>query len=189
MMSRQPARRLAFAALVALAVAGVAGFLGVGIAAIGAARENAALAGLAANRDVPAGPGSPLRVVEARAAWLLGRDQIEQAEALGPLIVASADARAMRTWYYNLGNARLRRGFELIEVRNLDDAEPQVALAKVAYRAALRAEPGFWQGKVNLDLAMRIVRDLPREEQEASEDEAPPKALWTDLPGLPGGAP
>lgn len=188
-MSGWPRRRLAFAALVALAAIGLAGFLAIGVLAVQAGRENAALAGLAANRDVPAGPGAPLRVIEGRAAWLLGRDQIEEAEALGPLIVASGAPTAVRTWSYNLGNARLRRAFELIEVRRLDEAEPQVALAKAAYRAALRAEPGFWQAKVNLDLAMRLVRDLPQEEQEPTEEEAPPKALWTDLPGLPGGAP
>lgn len=183
-------RRALFLVLVGLALLGVAGLAASGAAAWRAGAENAALAELAAGRDVAAGPGDPLRVLEARAAWLLARGRIEEAEALGPLILASGDARASAAWRYNLGNARLRLAFELIELRKLEAAETQVNLAKIAYRGALRPDPGFWRAKINLDLAMRLVRDLPQEEKEGDpESEAPPKALWTDLPGLPGGAP
>jgi mxaK protein len=153
------------------------------------ARINRGLAALAAGRDVAVVPEDPPRLIEARASWLLARDQIEEAEALGPLIAAAGDPRAEAIYHYNRGNARLRRAFERIETRALDAAVPEVTLAKAAYRAALAREPGFFDAKVNLDLAMRLVRDLPREEQEGEEAEAPPKALWTDLPGVPGGAP
>lgn len=154
-----------------------------------AGRVDAGLATLAVGRDLDVAPDAAPRLIEARASWLLARDRIEAAEALGPLIIAAGDPGAEAIWHYNRGNARLRRAFDLIETRALDAATPQVALAKAAYRAALAREPGFFDAKVNLDLAMRLVRDLPREEQEGEEIDAPPKVLWTDLPGVPGGAP
>ncbi|PZQ48406.1 MAG: hypothetical protein DI556_14790 [Rhodovulum sulfidophilum] len=177
---------LVFLALLLLAL----GALGWGLAArIEAARIDRGLAALAAGRDFAVGPEDPPLLIEARASWLLARDRIEEAEALGTLIAAQGDPRAEAVYQYNRGNARLRRAFELIETRALDAAVPEVTLAKTAYRAALARAPDFFDAKVNLDLAMRLVRDLPREEQEGEEPEAPPKVLWTDLPGVPGGAP
>lgn len=184
MLRRVPFLLLSLLVLLAFAGAAVCAYRG-----WEASRVNAALTALSEGRDVPVSPGDPLRLIEARASWLLARDRLEEAEALGPLIAAGGDLRAEAAWHYNRGNARLRQAFELIEIRKLDDATPQVNLAKIAYRSALRADPGFYDAKVNLDLAMRLVRDLPREEQDGEEPDEPPKALWTDLPGIPGGLP
>lgn len=182
-------RRLAFAGLLATLLLALAAFGWSLWTTRAALRINADLARLAAGRDVAVAPDGPLRLVEARASWLLARDKIEEAEALGPVIARSGDAIAGAIYQYNRGNARLRRAFELIETRRLEEATPQVALAKSAYRAALARDPGFFDAKVNLDLAMRLVRDLPKEEQESDQTDTPPKALWTDVPGIPGGEP
>ena len=182
-------RRLVFAALLAMLLLAL-GALGWSLwLTRGALRVNADLAALAAGRDRAVAPDAAPRLVEARAAWLLGRDRIEEAEAFGPVIDGWHDAAARAIYRYNRANARLRRAFELIEARKLEAAAPQVALAKADYRAALAEDPGFFDAKVNLDLAQRLVRDLPREEQEGEEPDAPPKALWTELPGVPGGEP
>lgn len=182
-------RRLPFLSLLLLLLLALTAAIFAGQAGWKAKRVNDALAALSEGRNVQVSSTDPLRLIEARAAWLLARDRLEEAEALGPLIAAGGDSRAEAGWHYNRGNARLRQAFELIEIRKLDEATPQVNLAKVAYRAALRADPGFYDAKVNLDLAMRLVRDLPQEEQEGEEVDVPPKVLWTDLPGVPGGLP
>ena len=182
-------RRLAFVAFLATFILAL-GALGWCVwATLAAHRVNTGLAALSAGRDFPVEPDSAPRLVEARAAWLLARDRIEEAEALGPVIRGLGDPVAAATYAYNRGNARMGRAFELLDAQRLDDATPQIALAKAAYRDALAADPGFFDAKVNLDLAMRLVRDLPKEEQEGEETDAPPKALWTDLPGVPGGEP
>jgi mxaK protein len=89
-----------------------------------------------------------------------------------------------------MANARMRASIKAIEQGNFDRATPLVALAKSEYRAVLGLEPGNWDAKHNLDVAMRLVRDLPRAEgeDEAGKDE-PPAKLWTDLPGVPKGLP
>lgn len=182
-------RRLTLAGLVLTLVLALV-VLGLGLAAtLRAARVNAGLGALSAGRDFAVAPDDPPRLVEARAAWLLARDRIEEAEALGPIIAGFQDPAASAVYHFNRGNARMRRAFDLLDTQRLDDATPQIGLAKAAYRAALASAPDFFDAKVNLDLAMRLVRDLPKEEQEGEETDTPPKALWTDLPGVPGGEP
>lgn len=152
-------------------------------------RDNQTIRDLAAGRGAEPRAGADPRVVHARIIHLAFRERLEEAQALMPLMTdARPDLRA-NTWFA-IGNARMRQGFADIERNRFDDAEPQISLAKLAYRAALAANPGDRDAKVNLDLAMRLVRDLPRHEADGATDpEDPPRRLWTDLPGLPRGAP
>jgi mxaK protein len=91
---------------------------------------------------------------------------------------------------YNMANARLRAAIKATEQGKFDKAIPLVALAKAEYRSALRLAPLDWEAKHNLDVAMRLVRDLPRgEAEEKTEPETTPSKLWTDLPGIPKGLP
>lgn len=91
---------------------------------------------------------------------------------------------------YNMGNARLRHAIELLGTSKSEEAPSSVRLAKEYYVRALRLAPGFWSARYNLDIASRLVRDLPEGEisDEEEEPEAP-KRLWTDLPGIPKGLP
>lgn len=180
------ARFLANLAFLLLALIGLALTLQ---SALQAGRINRDLQAMTMGRDVPVTPDAPLRLIEARALWLLARDRLDEAEVFGPLIDARGDSAALARWQFNRGNARLRAGFDLISQSRLDAAIPQVNLAKSAYRASLRADPGNFAAKANFELAQRLVRDLPQPEQTGDEAEAPPKALWTDLPGTPGGLP
>ncbi len=91
---------------------------------------------------------------------------------------------------YNMANARMRGAVTAIGKGDYDKAVPLVMLAKAEYRSALRLNPSNWDAKYNLDIAMRLVRDLP---QAVGEDEEKPlqtpEKLWTDLPGAPKGLP
>ena len=158
---------------------------------LSAERSNATIRNLRAGKDVAvdAVTAAPA-VIEARAHFLLTRDRIEEAQPLLDQASLRADESGQVRMLYNMANARVRAAIAAIEKGNFDKAIPLVALAKSEYRAALRLESGNWDAKYNLDVAMRLVRDLPRAE---SEDEAEPKEtpakLWTDLPGVPKGLP
>ncbi len=152
--------------------------------------QAADLRALAAGRDVAVEPDAAPPLLHARALHLLARDRIAEAEVFGVQLVRAGDPDLLAGYRFTLGNARLRRAFSFIEVARLNDAIPEVALAKTAYRAALAADPEHYDAKVNLDIAMRLVRDLPRESLEGVGDpDARPKKVWTDLPGLPRGGP
>ncbi|RBO53822.1 hypothetical protein DSD19_06800 [Rhodovulum sp. BSW8] len=154
-----------------------------------ALRDNATIRALHAGRDAEPRPGAGSQAIHARVLFLSWRGRIAEAEALGPALAAAGPGLRSGA-FLSIGNARLRTAFELIETNRVDDAIPEVTLAKQAYRAALAAWPGNYDAKVNLDLAMRLVRDMPRPGADESEEpETRPRQLWTDLPGLPRGAP
>jgi mxaK protein len=173
-----------------LGIAAVAG-AGSGWLAVSAWRDNRTIAGLAAGRDLPVGAGASAAVLFARADFLLARDRIDEAQALVPDIRAAGDQGRLADLQYNIANGRLRAAFGLLEQNRIDPAIPLVRLAKDGYRATLTIAPGHWDARYNLDVAMRLVRDLPRNGQDLEEDAPPepPKQLWTDLPGLPKGLP
>ncbi|WP_420556840.1 hypothetical protein [Roseovarius sp.] len=172
--------------LLLLAAAGMVRF-GLGLA--GDLADNRTIRDLHAGRTAePRDAGDP-RAHLAMALFLSWRGRIAEAEALGPFLQDAPNA-LRSDFHYAIGNARMREVYEYIATRRIDDAAPVVALAKAAYRDALRAEPGNYDAKVNLDLASRLVRDMPRPGAEkGDEDEKQPRQIWTDLPGLPRGAP
>lgn len=157
----------------------------------GALRENAAIRALAAGRDeaVDVSAASDAAVL-ARAEYLLIRDRIDEAQTIADMSAARGAPATRAALLYNLANARVRTAIAAIEQGALDKAIAQVNLAKAAYRHALRIDAGAWDAKFNLDIAMRLVRDLPQQDDTA-EEESPeePKQLWTDLPGVPKGLP
>lgn len=185
---RAPLPRRGTVLAVALAAAVVAA-AATGIRLAGILADNRLIAGLAAGRELAVDPGADPAVLLARADFLLTRDRIDEAQALLAAVVASGDPGAEQAMRYNLANARLRRALVLLGENRIDAAVPLVNLAKDDYRRALMLDPGDWNAKYNLDVAMRLVRDFPAVEVEG--DEEPPGAakLWTELPGLPKGMP
>ena len=154
-------------------------------------RTNAALKELRAGKDVAVDAATaPSALLEARTAFLLTRDRIDEAQPLLDQAALRADDAAHARMLYNMGNARVRAALKTIEQGHFDSAIPLVALAKAEYRAVLRLDPDNWDARYNLDVAMRLVRDLPRAEGEDDEDTTKkPVKLWTDLPGVPKGLP
>ena len=153
-------------------------------------RANAAIAALETGHDIPVAEDARPELVFARLAFLTRRDRFDEAQPLMNRIAAAGDDRVAAAAYYDLSNARLRAAIGHLETNDIDPAVPLVRLAKEGYRRALVLDPGFWDAKYNLDIAMRLVRDFP--EIETSGEELPPEAakrLWTDLPGVPRGLP
>lgn len=126
----------------------------------------------------------------ARVNELIRRDRLDEAQA----VLGAADTRlpaATRSAIlYNLANARTRAAVELVRKGDIDGATARVNLAKSEYRLALKLVPDDWNARFNIDVAMRIVRDLPVGDGTLDDDKpAVPKRLWTDLPGIPKGLP
>lgn len=188
--SAWPARRFAHAGLVILIIGAVVAFAITGTRLVRRIMENRAIAALAAGRDVPVPETAGPRLLLARVHFLAIRGYLDEAQPIVDRLSRSGDTEIVVAALYNLANARISRAITHLESNDIDAAAPQVRLAKAAYRTALALQPDFWNGKYNLDIAMRLVRDLPLGDQE-SEDEAEdtPKRLWTDLPGLPRGLP
>jgi len=152
---------------------------------------NATITQLGAGKDVAVDPlTAPPALLEARAYFLLTRDNLKDAQPLLDQAALRADKGVHVRMLYNMANARLRAAVGAIQQGHFDQAIPQVALAKAEYRTALRLDPRDWDAKYNLDVAMRLVRDLPRQEGELDEGNVKePAKLWTDLPGVPKGLP
>jgi mxaK protein len=153
-------------------------------------QDNRAISRLSAGEDLLVASGARPQVLLARAHFLLQHGRIDEAQALVPAVKAGGSMQLLATLHYDLANARLRAAYSLLEQNRVDPAIPLVRLAKDGYRAALAINPGDWDARYNLDLAMRLVRDFPQIER--SFDDPPPqipKQLWTDLPGVPKGLP
>jgi mxaK protein len=71
---------------------------------------------------------------------------------------------------YDLGNLHLRQA---IHAGLADEAQslPLTELAKQSYRDLLRRNPYDWDARYNLERALRLA---PEEDEDASEDTAPP---------------
>ncbi len=163
--------------------------------------DNEIIGQLASRHDVAVSDRADPAVRLARLTYLTTVGRLDDALPLAESISAAAtdlngaqvDPLAVEvavSGLYNMANARLRRAIELIGTSKSDQAPSSVRLAKEYYARALRLNSGYWNARYNLDIASRLVRDLP-EGQMSDEDEEPesPKRLWTDLPGIPKGLP
>lgn len=177
-------------AIPSLVLVGALGWLAAALWTLSGERaEREVFQALAANKDVAPPDEASAELVFARAHFLLARDRIDEAQSLVGRIVAHGDPKIAARYHYDVGNARTRRAVGAVESSQIDKAIPEVRLAKEAFRAALRADPDFWDARYNLDVVMRLVRDFPEFEAGDEETKAQPKKLWTDLPGRPRGLP
>ena len=152
--------------------------------------DRATIAALAAGREIAVAPEASAPVRYARLRFLLDRGRIDEAEPLIEALARDPDAALAAEALLAAGNARMVRAIDLIEAGKIDEATPLVGLAKQRYIQGLRRVPDHWSLKLDLDIAMRLVRDFPPADVNG-DDEPPPSEtkLWTDLPGLPKGLP
>ena len=130
------------------------------------------------------------RVLFARADYLLKRDRVEEAQILLDQVNFRGDAETRVLMLFNSANNRVRAAFDAIDKGDFDKASALVELSKQDYMQALRLDPQAWNVKYNLDVAARLVRDLPEgSENHEPEHQGPPKDIWTNLPGIPEGEP
>lgn len=179
-------------ALVTVLASAVAGMAWAGWQWQGASRVESELAALAANRDIPAerrASATP-EIQLARALYLARAGRNEDAQDLLDYLASRGDGRIRGLALYDLGNLRLRQAMAKVEEGSAERAMPLVEIAKSAYRQSLALDPGHWDGKYNLELAMRLMPEMDRVSN--GEDELPPEAqkrIWTGVPGFPRGLP
>ncbi|MDH4981967.1 hypothetical protein [Hyphomicrobium sp. D-2] len=152
---------------------------------------NADIAALRSGKDLAVDAAeAPPALLEARASFLLKRSHFDDAQQYLDQAALRAEPDGYARMLYNMANSRMRVAIRSIEQGNFDKAIPLVQLAKAEYRSALRIDPEDWDAKHNLDVAMRLVRDLPQAVPEDKDDPLEtPEKLWSDLPGTPQGLP
>lgn len=151
---------------------------------------NEVIRSLTANKGVQVDSKSaPSQVILARINELIFHDQLEDAQTLLSSAETRIDPHTRAFALYNIANERTRKGAEFVRKGDLDHAAALINVAKSEYRLALKLFPNDWNAKFNLDVAMRIVRDLPQAENLPDNEQETAKKLWTDLPGVPKGLP
>ncbi|MBL1322064.1 MAG: MxaK protein [Methylophaga sp.] len=92
------------------------------------------------------------------------KGQIQQALELLTKVVTEDDLTLKSAAYYNRGNIHLRQAQSMAD----DDRQrlPSVELAKQDYRMALLLTPQQQNARFNLELALRMVPELPEENAE-----------------------
>lgn len=177
-----------------LRLAGAAGLLAAvvfGLAWNSAAETNRELETLAAGRDIGAERRAlaPLAVWLAYAGLLARGGRHEDAQAVLADIAERGDGHLRVQALYNLANLTLRQSLDALAQGQDQRAAAFGASAKETYRRALRAEPGFWDAKYNLELATRLAPDFETVERTEGDEEPEGRRLWTQLPGTPRGLP
>lgn len=132
---------------------------------------------------------APSEVVLARINSLIFHDHLDEAQTLLGSAETNLDPRVRAFALYNMANERTRKSGEFIRKGDLDHAAALINVAKSEYRLALKLYPNDWNTKFNLDVAMRIVRDLPQADNLPDDEQETSKRIWTDLPGIPKGLP
>ncbi len=125
----------------------------------------------------------------ARISESVRRDHIEDAQSILSIAGATLPPSVRASALYNIANARTRLAAEAVRKGQIDSAAALINLAKSEYRLALKLDPQSWDTRYNLDVAMRVVRDLPQANNEDVSSPDEPKKMWTDLPGIPKGLP
>jgi mxaK protein len=179
-----------FALIGMVLVASLAVAAGAGWHWAGAAHGNATIRALLAGENVEIEPASASsQVLFARLYYLLKRDRLDEAQIVLDQARFRADPDIRVLMLYDMANSRLRVVFDAIEQGQFDKATSLIGLAKDEYVDALRLDPRAWDVKYNLDVASRLLRDLPEGQGPEDNPREAPKALWTDIPGVPKGEP
>jgi mxaK protein len=119
-----------------------------------------ATAPAAADRDVP-----EARFAQALALGAAGH--YEPALRAHKALVQDEQGPLREAALYNLGNLHLREALKAGAAAP-DVAAPLVELAKQSYRDALRADPGDWDARYNLERALQLAPEV--DEDAAPED-------------------
>lgn len=172
------------------ALASVAAVIASAYSLVEARRANTSILGLLDRQDVAIDAKRAAdQEVLARVNELIRRDRIDEAQALLGSSATRLPADVRAAVLFNLANARTRAASEFVRKGDMDSAAALINLAKSEYRLALKLTPEDWNARFNIDVAMRIVRDLPLGVNPDQENPNAPKRIWTDLPGVPKGLP
>ncbi|MDQ3773513.1 MAG: MxaK protein [Pseudomonadota bacterium] len=159
------------------------------IALTRAGAHNRTIERLLAGEDIPITGDAPPEVMFARAHWLMQKNRGDEAIDLFNRLEGKGDPEFRARLRYNLGNLYLTRAIALTEQSEYERAFTLTALAKDLYREALRLDSWDWDAKYNLEVAMRLVPDLPQAETDEPDQQRRQQGLWSSIPGFPRGLP
>jgi Ca-activated chloride channel family protein len=121
-----------------------------------------------ARASAPDDPGIQLD----RGTALLGAKKHGPArEALRSASRGHVDPEVRGRALHNLGLSFFDEADELAKAENLDEAQARLRESVDAYKAALRAKPGFADAAWNLDLARRRLVDVEKKREEKKREE------------------
>jgi mxaK protein len=90
---------------------------------------------------------------------------------------------------YNAANLHLRRALALKAAGDDAHAMPLLELAKEGYRSALRADPGDWDAKYNLERALRLAPEADEDDDGAAPAPTAAERAPTTMRGFTLGLP
>ncbi len=156
----------------------------------GALSANQTILSLQARHDtvIDASLAAP-QVILARLNQLINAERLDDAQSLLNSVETKLPPAERIAALYNVANARTRQAADLVQKGDVDSATAVTNLAKSEYRLALKVNPEDWDVKYNLDVAMRVVRDLPEAVNPTNKTLKTPKQIWYELPGVPKGEP
>lgn len=159
------------------------------IALVRTSAHNRTIERLLAGEDIPVTGDALPEVMFARAHWLIQKNRGDEAIELFNLLQGKGDPEFRARLHYNLGNLYLAQAIALTEQSEYARAFTLTALAKDLYREALRLDSQDWDAKYNLEVAMRLVPDLPHVETDEPDKQRRQQGLWSSIPGFPRGLP
>ncbi|MBS0235311.1 MAG: hypothetical protein JSR99_17725 [Proteobacteria bacterium] len=156
----------------------------------GAERANDNIRQLGSRHDISidARRATPQEIL-ARINESIRRDHIDDAQSILSTATERLPPNVRGAALYNIANASTLLAGEAVRRGDLDAAAALINLAKSEYRLSLKLDPENWNARYNIDVAMRVVRDLPLGDNPDTTSPNAPKKLWTDLPGIPKGLP
>ncbi|PKM10926.1 MAG: MxaK protein [Gammaproteobacteria bacterium HGW-Gammaproteobacteria-3] len=125
----------------------------------------------------------------ARASYLKHKLRYDEALETLNLILDQGDAHFQARVRYNLGNLYLVQAIASVETMAINQALPEIGLAKQAYRQALALDSNFWDAKYNLEVALRLLPEMDRGTTKDDNPQNKNSQLWTTVPGFPRGLP
>jgi mxaK protein len=132
---------------------------------------------------------APPLVLAARARAFIRQGKLEDAQAIADRMPADGPDRVRAELDYALGNAHLRAALNAFRTDPMKQVVPIINLAKSEYRQALARDPGNWDARYNLDIAMALVREAAPPPPTRGDTMAGEKPFWPNVPGTPNGLP
>ena len=182
-------RGLRTSAAVALLLGGAATSSLAGFDLWRAGAENRKIAALETGHDVPAGDDASALLLVSRASFLIGRGNIEAAQAIAERLRNGGNDELRASLFFSLGNAHMRHAYGLFKQVPFRLVKPFIVLAKSEYRQCLQLDPENWDARYNYALAASLVRDTETATPTSGDEMSHERAAWPDIPGAPNGMP